>query len=131
MIDSIDVGGGAYCHIVRARTRSDETCFFTPPDADLQVGLVIHGRGHEIPRHEHHRVVRQLIGTGEVLLVQRGRCEIDFYDQNRVCVATRELGVGDIAILLGGGHGLRMLEDTVLLEVKQGPYGGVGEKILF
>jgi hypothetical protein len=30
-----------------------------------------------------------------------------------------------------GGHGFRMLEDTVLLEVKQGPYGGQAEKSRF
>jgi len=30
--------------------------------------------------------------------------------------------------LVGGGHGFRMQEDTVLLEIKQGPYLGLGEK---
>jgi hypothetical protein len=30
--------------------------------------------------------------------------------------------------MVGGGHGFHMLEDTVLLEVKQGPYTGIDEK---
>jgi hypothetical protein len=34
-------------------------------------------------------------------------------------------------IMVGGGHGFRMTEDTVLLEVKQGPYPGVQEKERF
>jgi hypothetical protein len=33
--------------------------------------------------------------------------------------------------MVGGGHGFRMLENTVLLEVKQGPYTGIDEKRLF
>jgi hypothetical protein len=39
--------------------------------------------------------------------------------------------VGDVVVLLDGGHGFRMLEDTVLLEIKQGPYSGLGEKEQF
>ena len=46
-------------------------------------------------------------------------------------VATRELLPGDIMLMVGGGHGFRMLEDTVLLEVKQGPYTGLDEKERF
>jgi hypothetical protein len=39
-----------------------------------------------------------------------------------VLVATRELGPGDAVLTLAGGHGFRMTEDTVLLELKQGPF---------
>ena len=34
-------------------------------------------------------------------------------------------------LMIDGGHGFRMLEDTVFLEVKQGPYTGVDEKERF
>ena len=60
----------------------------------------------------------------EVLIVQRGRCEVDVYSEDRRLVATRELALGDILISVAGGHGFRVLEDLVLLEVKQGPYPG-------
>jgi hypothetical protein len=46
-------------------------------------------------------------------------------------VAPRELNVGDVMLMVGGGHGFRMLEDTVLLEIKQGPYTGENEKERF
>ena len=32
------------------------------------------------------------------------------------------LSMGDVILLLKGGHGFQMIEDTVLMEVKQGPY---------
>jgi hypothetical protein len=35
---------------------------------------------------------------------------------------------GDLILLAGGGHGFRCLEDTVLMEIKQGPYTGLVEK---
>ena len=34
-------------------------------------------------------------------------------------------------IAVAGGHGFRVFEDTVLLEVKQGPYPGEAEKERF
>ena len=60
-----------------------------------------------------------------------GDCEIDIYNDERELVATRELREGDIMLMVGGGHGFRMLEDTVFLEIKQGPYTGVDEKERF
>lgn len=56
---------------------------------------------------------------------------MDIYNDNRELVATRELGPGDIMLMVGGGHGFRMLVGTVLLEIKQGPYTGVDEKERF
>jgi len=33
--------------------------------------------------------------------------------------------------MVGGGHGFQIKEDTVLLEIKQGPYLGADDKELF
>jgi len=74
---------------------------------------------------------RKLVGTAEVLVVREGRCLIDLYDDEKRPVATREIGAGDVVLLVGGGHGFRMLEDTLFLEVKQGPYLGLEEKERF
>ena len=43
---------------------------------------------------------------------------------------TFEMNIGDILVMVGtsGSHGFTMLEDTVLLEVKQGPYAGASSK---
>ena len=108
-----------------------ETTFPTPAELSLQLGFVVYPAGGEIPRHDHRPLERHLTGTSEVIVVRSGRCEIDFYDHEREYVATRELGLGDLVLIVGGGHGFRMLEDTVLLEVKQGPYTGLDEKERF
>lgn len=129
--DVISSGGATLCYIKRSDSLPVATEFVTPPDVTLQVGHIVHPRGHEIGRHAHRPQERLISGTAEVLLVRRGRCEMDVYDNNRHLVATRELRAGDIVVLLDGGHGFRMLEETVLLEIKQGPYSGLGEKEQF
>jgi hypothetical protein len=131
IVDVVRSGDAILCYIVRSDSLPGATEFITPPESTVQVGRIVHPRGHEISRHEHRPQERLTRGTAEVLLVQRGHCEMDVYDGQRCLVATRELRVGDIVVLLDCGHGFRMLEDTVLLEVKQGPYAGPGEKEQF
>ena len=117
--------------IIRGGWAPSETKFLTPSDLNQQVGFVVYPGGGEIDPHTHRPIERRITGTAEVLVVRKGRCEVDLFDDDRCLVATRELREGDILILIGGGHGFRMIEDTVLLEVKQGPYLGLDEKERF
>ena len=130
-IEHIESGGRALVYIVRAELSPAATTFLTPTEFTHQVGLIVYPAGGEIRRHVHKPLERRITGTSEVIIVRRGRCELDIYDDDRSLVATRELRTGDVMLMVGGGHGFRMLEDTVLLEVKQGPYTGLSEKELF
>lgn len=124
MIEAVGADGVVLAYIIRGSPPERETMFLTPPDCALQVGYVAYGAGQEIARHLHLPIERRLLGTAEVLIVQRGRCDVDVYTEDRRLVATRELAVGDILVAVGGGHGFRMHEDTLLLEIKQGPFLG-------
>jgi len=115
----------------QAEMNPQKTTFLTPPEFKQQVGFVVYPAGGEIQRHVHRPLERHLVGTSEVVIVRRGRCEIDVYNDERQLVAVRELGQGDIMLMVAGGHGFRMLENTVFLEVKQGPYTGLEEKERF
>lgn len=128
LVEHIDAGGRSLAYIVRAALAPSSTRFLTPPDLNQQAGLIVYPAGGEVRRHFHRAVERQIVGTSEVVIVRRGRCWLDVYDDDRILVATRELGPGDVMVMTGGGHGFRMLEDTILLEIKQGPYTGVDEK---
>jgi uncharacterized protein with PhoU and TrkA domain len=130
-IEHITWKGKPLAYIIRREINPEKTTFLTPSEFKQQVGFVVYPAGGEIQRHVHRSLERHLVGTSEVLIVRRGRCEIDIYNDGRKLVATRELHEGDIMLMVGGGHGFRMLEDTVLLEVKQGPYTGVDEKERF
>jgi quercetin dioxygenase-like cupin family protein len=123
--------GSPLAYIVRAAEQPPQTTFVTPDEANLQVGFVVYPAGGEIARHSHRPVERTILGTSEVLVVRKGTCELDVYDTEHALVATRELRAGDVMVMVAGGHGFRLLEDTVLLEVKQGPYTGPDEKERF
>jgi hypothetical protein len=130
-VEQIAQNGKTLAYIIRAEVSPDKTTFLTPSDLKQQIGFIVYPAGGNIQRHVHLPLERHLIGTSEVIIVRRGRCEIDIYSDERDFVASRELRSGDIMLMVAGGHGFRMLEDTVLLEVKQGPYTGVDEKERF
>lgn len=123
--------GTTYALIIRAGARPDATTFVTPSTANLQVGFIVYPAGGEVARHEHRSLERTILGMNEVLVVQQGACDVDIYDLERRLIGTYGLNEGDILIFMAGGHGFRMRKDTVLLEVKQGPYIAEDEKELF
>ena len=130
-LETIALDGVVLAYVARRTEAPRQTRFLTPEDCNLQVGHVVYPAGGEIARHMHLPVERHLVGTTEVLVVERGRCEVDVFGPERQLVTTRELAAGDMLIAVGGGHGFRVLEDTVLLEIKQGPYPGGTEKERF
>ena len=127
-VETITHGGETLAILIRASMAPTQTEFVTPPDLTMQVGFVVYPKGGEIPRHCHVPVERHLTQTSEVLVVKKGAADVDIYNEQKKRVATRRLMVGDTIIFVAGGHGFRMLEDTIFLEVKQGPYIGTDEK---
>jgi hypothetical protein len=118
-------------YVIRGQLLPGETTFITPPEFKQQVGFVVYPAGGEVTRHLHKPLQRQLTGTSEVLILRKGHCIMDVYNNDKMLVASKELYQGDIMLMVDGGHGFRMLEDTVFLEVKQGPYTGIDEKERF
>jgi hypothetical protein len=130
-VEHILFEGKPLAYIIRSEIAPKKTTFLTPSDFKQQVGFVVYPKGGEIQRHVHRPLERHLIGTSEVIVVRQGRCEIDIYNNHRQLVATEQLREGDILLMVDGGHGFRMLEDTVFLEIKQGPYTGLDDKERF
>ena len=123
--------GQALCYVIRGSTKPGLTTFITPPDAKQQVGFIVYPKGGVIARHIHRPLERHIIGMAEVLVVRSGHCQIDVYDDQENLVTVRDLYQNDVVLMVGGGHGFKIIEDTVLLEIKQGPYLGADDKRLF
>ncbi len=130
-VEVIEKDGKPLTYVVRTSRLPDQTTFLTPPELLQQVGFVVYPAGGEVARHVHRLIERRVVGTAEVVLVKQGRCMLDVYSDDKELVASRELAPGDLMLLVGGGHGFRMLAATVLLEIKQGPYTGLEEKERF
>jgi len=105
--------------------------FFTPGDFSQQLGYMKHQKGETIQEHIHVLHVREVQFTQETLFIKKGRVKINFYHQDRSFFTSRELKTGDVILLASGGHGFEFLEETEMIEVKQGPYCGDQDKVRF
>ncbi|HSE39522.1 MAG TPA: hypothetical protein VLH08_02050 [Acidobacteriota bacterium] len=123
--------GRLLAYVIRNELSPDKTSFVTPPDINLQLGFVVYPAGGEVLRHLHRPIERHITGTTEILFIKKGRCFMDIFDDQQKLVQSLELKQGDTVLMIAGGHGFRMIEDTILLEIKQGPYTGMDEKVRF
>lgn len=117
--------------IIRKSFKKDGIEFISPEDFPLQLGYMSRPKGYEIEAHVHNRFVRRTDSTQEVLFVKSGRVRIDFFSAEKSYLKSRVLTAGDIVLLSGGGHGVKVLENAELLEVKNGPYAGGADKTRF
>ena len=117
--------------IIYAEYHSDGIDFFTPNNFSQQLAYMNHPKDYKIDAHIHKPVARNVKYTQETLFIKKGKVKINFYDENKQYLNTRELRSGDVILLVSGGHDFTMLEDTEMIEVKQGPYAGNADKERF
>ena len=117
--------------IIRANYKSEGIEFFTPDDFSQQLAYMNRAKDYAIPPHVHNAVQRDVHFTQEVLVIKSGKVRVDYYDDDKNYLESRVLNEGDVVLLAYGGHGFEMLEDSEIIEVKQGPYAGEMDKVRF
>lgn len=117
--------------IIRRNFQKDGIEFFTPDDFSQQLAYMKRPKDYVIPPHVHNSVVREVQFTKEVLFIKSGKVRVDFYDEEKNYFESTILEAGDVILLAYGGHGFEMIEESEIIEVKQGPYAGEMDKVRF
>ena len=130
-IETITHGLEPIAMIIRAEYDEPGIQFFTPANFSQQVAYMKHPTGHRIGAHVHNLLIRQVLYTQEVLLIRKGKVKVNLFSSDKEFIGDRILTVGDLILLCGGGHSLEMLEETSMIEIKQGPFAGDGDKTRF
>lgn len=120
-----------YCIIIRDNFIGNSVIFFTEDDTPQQLGYLPHKKGNMIKPHLHKVLKREIFNTNEVLFIKKGKIKINFYNSEKEFIGSEILETGDVIHLSKGGHGFEILEESIMLEVKQGPYLGVNDKEIF
>lgn len=100
-----------------------ELSFISDPEFPLQIGY--HNRkGADVASHYHKDIENiSKIKIHEYFYVIKGKILVELYDKNNKKAAEQIVKTGD-SILIIGGHGLKFLEKTKMIEIKPGPYVG-------
>ena len=131
MKEYIQFDGKTTAIIIRSSFSKDGIEFFTPNDFSQQLGYMKRSKGYKVDPHIHNSVSREIMLTQEVLFIKSGKVRVDLYDDQKKYYESRILNCGDIILLANSGHGIVVLEESEIIEVKQGPYLEKDDKIRF
>lgn len=120
-----------YAIVIKKDFSKDGVEFFTPNDYSQQLAYMKHPAGKKIDAHLHNVVKREILYTQEVLIIKKGRLRVDFYMEDKTYIESIILQMGDIILLVSGGHGFECIDEVEMIEIKQGPYLGEQDKIRF
>jgi mannose-6-phosphate isomerase-like protein (cupin superfamily) len=131
MIEYVKDGDTVLSIIIRAKYEKNGIEFFTPDDYSQQLAYMKREKDYIIAPHLHCEVERSVQFTQEVLYIKSGKVKIDYYNDDQQYLESRTLNAGDVVLLAFGGHGFKMLEESEIIEIKQGPFAGEGDKVRF
>ncbi len=131
MIDKIYLDNILLSVIIRNDFNKNGIEFFTDDNSSQQLGYMNRPKDYVIPPHRHNLVKRDVHLTQEVLFIKSGKVRVDFFDNDQQYIKSSILFAGDVILLADGGHGFKMLEQSEIIEVKQGPYCGEQDKVRF
>lgn len=127
MIQKIEREDITYAILIRASHTEDGINYVSPEDYPQQLGYMKWPEGHCIEAHEHKLRDRQIERTQETIFVRSGRVNVKVFDDKKSLIEEVVITSGDVILFAAGGHSFKMLEETEMVAVKQGPYLGVKE----
>jgi hypothetical protein len=130
-VQRISDDSGLLAVIIRADFQADGIVFVTPNELPQQLGYMKRPAGYEIDPHVHVLKRYDVQYSSETLFIRKGKVRIDFYSEDKQYLSSEILTAGDVVLLSRGGHGFEMLEESEIIEVKQGPYESDNDKIRF
>ena len=138
-IENVEYKGRTLAVVVRAhalrelKSAGNKVSFATPEHFPLQMGIHASFKGDQVSAH-FHRPFQELknLPVQELFHVKSGKVKIELYDERENDAKVSEIIAedGDM-LILNTGHGMTFLEDTELVELKQGPYRGREEEKRF
>lgn len=124
-IEYVREGDRLLAIVVRAGFAEPGTTPFTDEALPLQMSIMNKQNGEVVGPHIHPPVEAEPRGEfrQEMLHVVAGSVEVGVHSRSGELIETVLLRTRD-TILLTEGHSTRFLEETKVLEIKQGPYPG-------
>jgi len=110
--------------VVKKGYKKEGVNFVTKSEYPLQLAISSYKAGYKIKNHLHQNREITVNKVQEVVYLKSGEALVSLFGEDKQLVRTLKLSAGDLVFFANGGHGFKMSKDTVIIEVKQGPYFG-------
>lgn len=94
----------------------------TDPTESLQLIAYKHREGKYTKPHIHKPKKRVTSKLQECLVVIKGKIKVDLYTPDKKFFKYIYLSAGEAVMLTNGGHGVHVLKDSEIIEIKNGPF---------
>lgn len=119
------IDNGILLTINRKSEISEDRIDLCDEDKYLQISTKKLSRTTKFKAHKHLPLDRNTDITQEAWIVLEGRIKASFYDIDNSLILETDLFAGDCAVVFRAGHSFEvMVDNTILYEVKNGPYYG-------
>lgn len=123
------VDGVLQAFVHRSNDAKPGISFFSENSWPMQIGVMKWPAGHSSRPHRHNPRSYRVEVTTEALIVWSGRTDVSLFDADGVLVETIPLTAGSVCLMFGGAHGINVHEESVITEIKQGPYDDTDDKV--
>lgn len=124
-VEEIYYAGKLLAIVFRNYISIDGVKFLTHKKNPFQIGIHSRAKGVKLAPH-FHKIGKpvKISHIQEMLYVQSGKIRVSFYSKKGEIIQRKILKKEDSTLFLDVGHGVDMLEDSRIFQVKQGPYSG-------
>lgn len=105
--------------------------FFTDADSSLQLAYIQNYKDSITKRHSHPLFNRVIKDRMEFIYIRKGKLYLEFYDDDKIFLEGCEVSSGDSVFIASGGHSIKYLETSEIIELRQGPYDNKIDKMIF
>ncbi len=124
LAEVVKFNGEVFAEVIRKGSRSERSVFISPADSSMQLGVLSHAKGFIETPHYHKKIKRTIEDLQQLVVVQKGVAEVDFFGKDGGKLGSVKLNEGDAILLKNGAHSLKALSDLQCLSLKQGPFMG-------
>jgi len=126
-----DNNGNLLAIFISYKSIKKEKDFVTDSSLDFQLASFNLKKDTVVEKHYHPSQDRSIKTTSEVIVVLKGKIQVDIYDEGLKLIENQLVSKGETMAMFAGGHGITVIEDCKLIETKQGPFDEETDKIRF
>jgi hypothetical protein len=123
-IEHIKVGDIHFASIVRPEFAKEGLNFTTEDEKFIQVGIWNYKKGKILDTHFHNTFERSALKTCESVYVVYGKVLCNLYFENGKKIGEYLINKGEMILQFNGAHEYEILENSLVIENKNGPYFG-------
>ncbi len=123
-INKVTHRGKLYAMYFNVEEANEGLSFISEENEFIQVGLWNYNPNKLLPAHFHKEYPREATRTCESVFVVKGKIKCKLYTKSGKFIKSFILGKNEMAIQIYGVHEYEIIEKSLVIENKNGPYFG-------